>query len=354
VPCPAENGEKEDFDMKIVQCVAALLFVFSVVVLPDGAFPADLLIVEAQATEPYSTLRQEVLRELASLGFAAGKNLTVKQYSIGNAEGRARRIWQEEKDNRYDVIFISGTVAAIQFKEFAYADPHYKFIFGAVTDPVGVGIIKDFENPPAANFTGVAYPVKVEKRLQFIREVMPMAKNIGFIYADMPQSHSYIKWLREALQSDTFNGLTFHFRPVTFVHGERGHMRMALLAKEHVKELDAQVDLFLSPNDQMGVQESFARIVVETATKPLVGLGRKDVMDDWGAVLSIYSDLGKSGKVIARMIADVLNGKEIKDIMPQWADYGIAIDLKRADKFGITVPPGLLRQAGENVIPQGQ
>lgn len=156
---------------------------------------------------------------------------------------------------------------------------------------------------------------------------MPAAKNIGFIYADMPQSHSYIGWLQEALKLAEFKDLTFHFKPVTFVKSEMGHQRMARLAEGYIKELDSQVDLFLSPNDQMGVQEPFARAVEKNATKPLVGLGEKDVMEDWGAAMSIYSDLGKSGKLIARMIADVFGGKAIKDIMPQWADSGVAFNL---------------------------
>ena len=50
-------------------------------------------------------------------------------------------------------------------------------------------------------------------------------------------------------------------------------------------------------------------MIFKNATKPLVGLGEKDVMEDWGAAMSIYSDLGKSGKLIARMIADVFGAK---------------------------------------------
>lgn len=155
--------------------------------------------------------------------------------------------------------------------------------------------------------------------------------------------------LREALKSAELQDLTFHFRAVAFVEGEMGHKRMVQLAKKYVRELDPRVDLFLSPNDQMGIQESFVRSVEETATKPLIGLGKKDVMEDWGATMAIYSDLGKSGRLIAQMIADVFNGKEIREIMPQWADSGVAFNLKRAAKFGIAVPPELLRQAGENV-----
>ena len=291
-----------------------------------------------------------MLTELESQGYAEGKNLNIKYWSLGNAEGRAKRAWLQEQSKNYDVVFVNGTVATLNFKEFAYGNNKFKFVFGAVTDPVGVGVIDNFESAPKANFTGVCYPVKVEERLRFIQKVMPNAKNIGLIYADMPQSHSYVKWVEAALKLDEFKDLKFHFRKVDFVKSEGGHKRMTLLAKKHVKELDSKVDVFISPNDQMGVQEPFAKMVYETATKPLIGLGKKDVMQNWGATMSIYPSLEGAGNQIGKMIAKILKGAEVKEIIPQWPSFGVAFDLKKAKKLGFKIPADMVEKAGADVV----
>jgi len=285
-----------------------------------------LLVIDTQKGEPYETVRKSMLSELSGLGYKKGKNLTIKYYSLGNFEGRAKSIWKyREKKNIYDVIFLNGTIAVKAFKSFAL-DDHNKFVFASVTDPVGEGVIEDFEYSPKHNFTGICYPVKVVDRLRFIKKVFPTVKKIGLIHSDMPQSHSYNRWLKETLKNPEFRDLEIIFRKVPFVKSEEGHIRMVKLAEKYVEELNSTVDIFLSPNDQMDAQPPFAKMVYASATKPLVGLGRKDAMDGWGATMSIYPDLKGAGKQIAHMIEQLFKGKPIKDIIPKWPSYGVAFD----------------------------
>lgn len=318
--------------------------------LPITTFAFDLLIIDSQDGEPYKTVRESMIAELDLLGFSEDDNLNIKYWSLGNKDGKAQRVWLLEKDTHYDAIFLNGTVAAINFKKFAFRNNAYKFIFGCVTDPVGIGIIDNLNSAPKGNFTGISYPVKVDKRLRFIKKVMPNAKNIGFIYADMPQSRSYIKWINKAISQNEFNELKFHFRSVEFIKSDEGHNRMTMLAKKYVQELDSQVDLFLSPNDQMGAQEPFAKMVSETATKPLIGLGRKDVMENWGATMSIYPSLKEAGKQIGIMISRLFKGTDLRQITPEWPKYGVTFNLKKTQQFGISIPEDLVRKAEDNII----
>jgi putative ABC transport system substrate-binding protein len=215
---------------------------------------------------------------------------------------------------------------------------------------VGLGLIKDFTNPPLSNFTGIAYPVPVRERLRFIRDVLPDVTDIGFIYADMPQSHSYLKWLNEILREDEFSSLNFHFRVVEFVQSESGHVRMAMLSEEYIKELDPVVDVFLSANDQMGVQPDYARTVYRLSDKPLIGLGEKDVMDEWGAVISLFPDLEQVGIQLAGMAERLMTGTEVEEIIPQWPPTGVAVNLREAERLEITIPESYIERAGDRVI----
>ncbi len=310
-----------------------------------------LLIIDSQKGEPYKTVRETAMQELALLGLVDGKNLTVQYYSIGGYEGRLKSIWKKEADQNYDVIFVNGTLATKALKEVALDDGKSKIVFATITDPVGVGVITDFESPPKHNFTGISFPVRVDDRLRFVQKVMPNARKIGLIYADMPQSHSYRKWVEKALRHPDFENLEVIFRIVGFVKSEGGHKRMAMTAQKYIKELNDQVDVFLSPNDQMGAQAPFAQQVFLTATKPLVGLGEKDVMEGWGATFSISPDLDGFGIRAAHMIQRLFKGVSIREIIPEWPGHGkIAIDLKKAAKFGIQVPHEIIILAGENIV----
>lgn len=311
-----------------------------------------LLIIDSQEGEPYQTVRESMLQELAALGYTEGDNLDITRYSIGNVEGQAKRIWQKEQENRHDVVFVNGTLATVSLKDLALDDGTHTFVFGAVTDPVGVGVIDDFENPPSHNFTGVCYPVPVKERFKLIKQVMPEAKTVGLIYADMPQSHSYRNWIEILLQQDPeFQDMKVLFQTVEFVKTEQGYKRMVKLAEEHVAQLDSQVDVFLTPNDQMGIQQEFAEMVYATATKPLVGLSPNDVLQGWGATMTIYSSQVSAGKQIAAMIKKLFEGTPVKEIIPEWPqETGVAFDLKKIAQFGLTVPPELLEKAGENIV----
>lgn len=323
---------------------------FGILVFQGTGSAVELLVIDSQKGDPYHTVRLAMVSELESLGFSRGHNLDIRYWTLGNKAKTAKRVWMEESHKQYDAIFVNGTVAAMSLKALACDLPGFRFFFGAVTDPVGLGLIKDFTSPPAGNFTGVCYPVKVEDRLRFIMQAIPKARRIGFVYADMPQSASYVKWLKAAIETAEFNYLDISFRKVPFVKSEGGHKRMALLAKEHVRALDSTVDLFLSPNDQMGAQAPFSRMVWETASKPLVGLGRKDVMEGWGATLALYPSLPGMGQQVARMMVKSFNGEGIEKITPEWPVSGMAFDLKKASRFGIEIPPELIGQAGENII----
>ncbi len=313
-----------------------------------------LLLIDAEKGEPYKTFRENLISELAGFGYRKDDSLQIVYYALDNYEDRALEIWRHrESEKRYDAICLSGTITCKAFKKIADANQNIGFIFACVTDPIGLGLIDSFETLPMANFTGVCYPIKVNERLRFIKKTMPNVKNIGLVHSQMPQSISYNQWLKNELQKDEFKDLKISFRSVPFVKSAGGHKRMALLAKKHVLELDSQVDVFLSAHDQMGVQEPYSRMIYETAHIPLVGVGKKEVIDGWGATMTITPSLADQGRQVAVMIKKVFEGKSVKEIQPQWPEnYEVAFDLKKVKAFGLQIPKELLKkaEAGNNIV----
>lgn len=310
-----------------------------------------LLIMDSQKGNPYDEVRNSLLTSLSSYGYKEGKNLKTAVLFSGNDIKAGERILNDELKNAYDVIFVGGTAATISAKNALYGKSQ-RVVFGSPTDPVGIGVIKDLTSKPVANFTGVCYPVPVKTRLKFLRRLMPKAKTFGLIYADMPQSHSYNRWIDNLLQNDPeFKDIKIIYRYVPLVTGENGDKTMASHAKKHIQELDAKVDAYIKPCDQMGTRSNFSEVVFNTSKKPLIGLVKDDVMGKWGATATIYPSHESIGNQAAQMIKALFEGKLVRDILPEWPHkYGIAIDLKKAKQFGIDVPVEVLQMAGENIV----
>ena len=338
-----------------VWCWAAALFL----ALPAANAPAggervqQVLILDSQAGNPYDEIRAALAAALAGYGYVEGRNLRSSLRVIGNDVASGESILREElQRQRYDVVYAGGTAATIAARNVLYGQAQQAVVFAAATDPVGIGVIKDFASKPPANFTGISYPVPVKSRLRFLRQLLPQARSIGIIYADMPQSRSYNAWLQQLVDSDPeFRDLKLEFRPVSLVTGENGDRLMAEAARRHVQALDAGVDVFLKPNDQMGTRRYFSEMVYKTASKPLLGMVRDDVMAHWGATGVIYPAHGAIGRQAARMIRDLLQGAEVAAIAPEWpGEYGFAVDLVKARKFGLSVPVEILQMAGDNIV----
>ncbi|WP_353398958.1 ABC transporter substrate-binding protein [Duganella hordei] len=313
-----------------------------------GAVPAKrLLVIDTQKTEPYITITGAMLDALAAHGFVPGRNLEVERYSLSQFEGAATHIWELKHGASFDVVYIAGTIAAKAFAKIAADQPNSRFVFASVTDPVGLGLISGFGTAPAGNVTGVSFPVPVKQRLRFIRRVMPRARTIGLIYGDMPQSLSYRAWLEQLLASDPeFKDLKIIYRSVKFVRGDNGTQRMAMQTVPLIEELNSQVDLFLAPNDQMGINPEFARTMAKYADKPLVGIIEPDAREGWGAAMNIYPSLPGMGQQAGKMVARLLAGEAIAAIPSETpAKIGVAFDFKLIKRFGITVPADLAAAA---------
>jgi putative ABC transport system substrate-binding protein len=181
---------------------------------------------------------------------------------------------------------------------------------------------------------------------------MPKARTLAVIYADMPQSHSYNRWLEGLVKNDPeFKDIKLVFRQVPLYQGEAGENRMAALVKRHVQELDGKVDAYLTPCDQLGARKPFASAVSATSRRPLIGLVRDDVMERWGAMASIYPSHASIANQSASMVVKLFAGKKIAEIPAEWPQkFGIAVDLRKAKRFGIEVPVELLQMAGENIV----
>lgn len=347
--------------MRYIGFIRRKLVTFFFIMLMTALFPSlsfadplkNIIFINSQETEPYVSVKKGFINKLAELGYIEGKNIHITDFSASNTADKVIHVQNMILPSTKNIIVANGTAAAIGSKKLTVDKSLNYFLFASVTDPVGMGLIKDFNVSPSDNFTGVSFPVPVVERLRFIKKIMPQVKSIGLVYAEMPQSLSYKTWLETALALPEFKGLEIKYRSVPFVQSEKGYVRMITLAQEEIKSLDKDVDIFMSPNDQMGIQADFDKMVFEHGTKPLVGLTRTGVMQAGGAALSIYASLEPMGAQVAVMAKKMLDGELIKDIpAEQPLTYGMAFNLESSKKYGLNIPDNLIKEAAGNIYPK--
>ena len=311
-----------------------------------------LAIIDGQNAEPYLPARLKLLEILKQRGLVEGKNLKIFSWNVENNNVKSEKALSEAIAQEPDVIVVNGTVPTIVAKKLYFNDGKNKFVFICVTDPVGIGAIDDFAVPIRFNFTGVSYPVIVKSRFKFITDLMPNVQKIGLIYSEMPQSLSYRKWVETLFKDDPeFANVKVEFRSVPFITGEDGVKKMADLAVKHVQDLNSIVDVFVSPNDQMGVNKYFPEVVWKNAKKPLIGLGINDVMKGWGATAVIYPSHDSMGEQAGIMVMKMFKGVKMRFIPAEWPKKnGFAFDLNKTKKFGIEVPVKFMQLAGNNIV----
>ncbi|MCP4597350.1 ABC transporter substrate binding protein [Neptuniibacter sp.] len=328
----------------LLATLVILLFSFSV-----QAESKKLLILDSQSGDPYDAAREAMLEELEAQGFQIKKNLEVKRFTIGNKIGLGLRLLRTEAA-KHDVVFVNGTMANKAAHQFGFNDSRYKFVFCSVTDPVGSGLVAALNQPSTSNFTGISYGLPVDVRLKFLNEVLPEAKTIGLIYADMPQSISYIGWLKAALKKPEFSHLNIIFRKIPFVHGDNGHIRMARLMEQQIDELSSQVDAFITPSDQLGTKREYAQVITQYSNKPLMGLSEKEISEGWGAHFGVYPDQKRSGKIAGEMITRLFNGEKIQNITPVSPAAVYGINQEKSTKIKLDYPDSVLSKVGGNLF----
>ncbi len=337
--------------MKTTKIIIVLLFSILWICCATMLFsqtPQRILVIQAQNSEPYNSFYSGFLDELREQGFIQGMNLELTFYNMAGNINFINRVADGEDVSDYSCILVNGTLALRGAKEQWLDHPDIDIFYGCVTDPIGEGVVENFTSPPAHNVTGVSYPAPVEVRLRILQTIFPEARRIGLIFGDMAQSHSYNSWLEEAVAQPEFEGMEFVDVMIPFIPGDNGTRRMAMLAVHEAEEIEDQVDIFLAPNDQMGIHPIYAQELSNALDKPVIALSDQDIIQHRGAVFAVAPDVEGAGRRLAQMVSTYLRDADLSTIQPEWSAYNTYISSDEVERLGISIPLEVLEM--ENTI----
>ncbi len=276
---------------------------------------------------------------MAELGYIEGENII---YDVQETEfdmGVYRTILQKFVDDKVDLIVVFPTEATLEAKAVAEGTNVPLLFNYAVIE--GMDIV-DSVREPGGNMTGVRYPsIEIaSRRFDVLMKMVPEAKTVLIPYQ---RGYPIVEPQLDAI------------RPIAKAAG----VNLIELPADNAAELQAEFQAMVASGESgidaiMGVAEPLAvtpdafEVIATFATENNIPLGGAYiVIGDLSNVFGVDVIAFDSGKLAAPLADKIFKGTPAGTIPVASADTYLRINYTVAQKFGLTVPEGLLKQADE-------
>jgi putative tryptophan/tyrosine transport system substrate-binding protein len=274
-------------------------------------------------------------QSLRQSGYIEGRNLIVQRYSGEGHTARYAQLAEEVVRSDPDVIFALTGRMMRHLKNATNAIP----IVGIGNDPVALGIGASLARP-GGNVTGVVAGVGqvMDKRLEFLREVVPGASRVGFIAPRGIWEDFEGRALRDAAQR----------LGVLLVDASLGESinEMEYLRAFSVLRRELADGLIVHDAAENFTHRRLLVALAEQDRLPAIYPYREFV--ELGGLMAYAVDIGALYRHAAGQIDRILKGDHPGEIpFYQATTFSFVVNLKTATALGLTIPPTLLARADE-------
>ena len=268
---------------------------------------------------------------LAERGYIEGRNIQVEYRSAEQSSDRAAELAADYVRQEVDIIIALATPAAHAAKSATSTIP----ILMNVSDPIATGLVGSLARP-GANLTGTTTmgPELAAKRLELLRELRPGAARLAFLGAtNDPNTPTFMQATQTAAAA---MGMTLQSILVSASEEfEAAFSRMIELGADGV----IVQPLFVGQRTTLAELALRHRIPL-IADQPSFARA--------GGLAAYGINRGWPFRRLAHYVDAVLKGAKPSDLpveMP--TQYDLVINLKTAQRLGITIPPSILLRADE-------
>ena len=252
-----------------------------------------------------------------------GKNIKIEYQSAQGDFGTAQLIAKSYASSKKDVIVAISTPSA---QAALNATKTIPIVYTAVTDGASAGL-------KGNNITGTSDMSPLDKQAELIKNLLPKAKKVGFIYNPSEQN--------SILLLEKFKGIA-KAKGLTVVEKGASSVNDINLA---IDSLLSQIDVLYIPTDNLVY--SSASLVIQKANRkniPVIA-STKDIVEK-GALATESIDYEKLGYQTGERVIDILNGKNPKDIpVETLKQTTLVINQKIAKKYNISLDNPKLKNA---------
>jgi putative ABC transport system substrate-binding protein len=270
--------------------------------------------------------------QLRDLGYIEGRNIRLEfRDAGGNADQLPALAREIVQGGGVEVIVAVSTAAALAAYKATQSIPIVAFVS---SDPIATGLAKSLAHP-GGNVTGVAVfgEETAVKRVEFIREAVPLAVRLGTVATKVGQTLQALASTQEAARKLDFT--------VEIISIDDPNNIAKTLTAERLAGFDAFVVL---PDAVLSVHE--AEVV------KLIGLSNKPAIypsPDWaerGGLMSFGPDFAEAGQHLFSQLDRVLKGEKPSDLpFDRPTRFYLSINLRTARAMGIELPSALLARA---------
>lgn len=270
-------------------------------------------------------LRQGVKDELQAQGLNVQYHDHIAQGNIATANLIAKQILGEQPD-------VAVGIATPTAQACAQAIKQIPIVFGAVTDPVGAGLVASLEKP-GGNITGTTDMSPIDRQLELILEFMPELKTLGVIYnSGEANSVTLVKVLKE---ESAKRGIRVEEATVSNSAG----------VFQAAKSLIGRSQAVYIPTDNTVVSafEAITQIGYQ-AKLPIFAADTDSVSR--GAIAALAVDYYKMGRQTGEMVSRILKGANPSEMpVETLREFQVHLNPGSAAKMGLQVPAAMLKKA---------
>lgn len=263
--------------------------------------------------------------------YAKEKDVPI-EFDLQNAQGDMATSMLIARKFAADKVSLIFTISTPSTQHAVKATKKIPIVFGAVTDPVSAGVVKDLQHP-GGNVTGVSDVWPIKKQVELLLKLVPSVKKLGLVYNP---GESNATFMLGKLQEDCDHlGLKLLTRAIS----NTGEVMMA------AKNLAPRVDAFYSSIDNT-VLSAVASLVkaANQYRKPIIAGESGSVKE--GAIATLGTNYHEIGIDSGNLAIKVLGGAKPADL-PVISDTktDLYLNMKSITLLGIKVPDELKKEA---------
>jgi putative ABC transport system substrate-binding protein len=262
------------------------------------------------------------------------------QFTVHNAQANmaiAGQIAGQIMGEKPDLILAIATPTAQAVAQALRKAPHMQetpFLFTAITDPVGAGLVADLSRP-GGNITGVSDLLPLDQHLGMVIGFFPDLRRLGVIYnSGEANSNTTVKGIRNI-------GSQLDFEVVESTVSKSSDVYQA------AKSLVGRVDAVFIPTDNTVVSALESAIKIGVDSQLPIFCADVDSVKR-GAIAAMGFDYYAHGRQTGAMAIRILNGADPATTPVETQEtLELHINQAYAEKMGVTVPEALLRKANK-------
>ncbi|CAL7907513.1 ABC transporter substrate-binding protein [Fusobacterium necrophorum subsp. funduliforme] len=252
-----------------------------------------------------------------------GKKVKIEYQSAQGDFGTAQLIAKSYVNSKKDVIVAISTPSA---QAALNATKQIPIVYTAVTDPKIAGL-------SGKNITGTTDMSPLEEQLNLLKNLLPKAKKVGFLYN--PSEQNSVSLLKQFTILAKERQLQVIEKGVNTVND----MNLAL------NSLLGQVDVLYIPTDNL-VTSSESLLIQQANRKNVPVIASVESSVKKGALATVSIDYEKLGYQTGERILEILKGKSPNQIQLEGLrETTLVINERIAKKYGISVKQEVFKGA---------